>query len=191
MFHLLWPDWSDFILIYRLSLTEKVWNLPIICQSSLRLTQQRNKCTLNPKMIYSGLKFVVTRTHSVKDRILRGLILKPSLQLQNNYMYFSGAFAIKWSASTQINWSKKSVYIRKKFMINTTAGRRDVMWKQSIFFQASVKIKTHLRPQNKTTNNNKHPKKTATVGLVSGRNWGPLKRQSLLCRGSRWVSHWK
>ena len=127
MFHLLWPDWSDFILIYRLSLTEKVWNLPIICQSSLRLTQQRNKCTLNPKMIYSGLKFVVTRTHSVKDRILRSLILKPSLQLQNNYMYFSGAFAIKWSASTQINWSKKCVYIRKKFMINTTAGRRDVM----------------------------------------------------------------
>ena len=74
-------------------------------------------------MIYSGLKFVVTRTHSVKDRILRGLIRsKTSLQLQNNYMYFSIAFAIKWPASTQINWSKKSVYIRKKFMINTTAG---------------------------------------------------------------------
>ena len=32
MFYLLWPDWSDFILIYRLSLTEKAWNLPIICQ---------------------------------------------------------------------------------------------------------------------------------------------------------------
>ena len=115
MFYLLWPDWSDFILIYRLSLTEKVWNLPIICQSSLRLTQQRNKCTLNPKMIYSGLKFVVTRTHSVKDRILRGLIRsKTSLQLQHNYMYFSRAFAIKWPASTQINWSKKKRVHKKK-----------------------------------------------------------------------------
>ena len=66
-------------------------------------------------MIYSGLKFVVTRTHSVKDRILRGLIRsKTSLQLQNNYMYFSRAFAIKWPSSTQINWSKKKRVHKKK-----------------------------------------------------------------------------